>query len=88
MRRMGGMVGPCNSQVCRGGSRSFATPDLWIPQELVATDFVDPGREDGTRVVVPRVAAHLFSVLRTVGTPLPSTEPRPEPHMSDSRIEK
>lgn len=43
-----------------GGGGNFATPDPWVPEELVAIDFVDPGREDETRVVVPRLAAPFF----------------------------
>lgn len=65
MQGICGLPGPCKPQVCRGGGGSSATADLWIPQELGATDLVAPGREDGTSVVVPRVAAAPpFSMLR------------------------
>lgn len=52
------------------GGGNFATPDPWVPEELVAIDFVDPGREDETRVVVPGIAAPFFR----------AEDPRPIPN--------
>ena len=52
------------------GGGNFATSDPWVPEELVAIDFVDPGREDETRVVVPRVAAPFFRAEDP--TPIPN----------------